>query len=179
MKIIFLGPQGSGKSTQAKSLAEFLGVPYIEMSQLLRIKMDGTDSDAIAINKAMQEGTLVPDQIVTRLLHERLEDLDCKNGYILDGFPRSKEQLEGLPLGIDKVFYITLTDEQSIERLLKRGRADDSEQIIRRRLDIYHDLTEPVLLYFNEKGILTEINGEPSIEEISQEIKSIIKNDKE
>ncbi len=179
MKIIFLGPPGSGKSTQAKLLAEHIGAPYIEMSQLLRIKMDGSDSDAIAIKKAMKEGTLVPDKIVIRLLHERLENPDCKNGYILDGFPRSKEQLEGLPAGIEKVFYITLTDGQSIERLLKRGRVDESAQIIKRRLDIYHDLTEPVLHHFKDLGILTEVDGEPSIEEINQKIKSIVKNGKE
>lgn len=178
MKIIFLGPQGSGKSTQAKMLSKSLKLPYIEMSQLLRAKMGSANNDAKAITKAMDQGTLVPDNIVIRSLHQRLENPDCTMGYILDGFPRSREQLVGLPGGVSKVFYITISDEEALTRLLKRGRIDDSEQIIKKRLNVYHDLTEPVLKYFREKGLLKEINGERTIEKINKGIESIIKDDK-
>src|SRR3989344_6514320 len=177
MKIIFLGPQGSGKSTQAKMLADYLSVPYVEMGQLLRDKMNDTDQDAKVIRTAMETGTLVADNKITiRTLNQRLSKPDYAKGFILDGYPRNDEQVRNLPEGIDMVFYINIPDDEAVERLLKRGRTDDTPEVIRKRLETYHQETEPILSYFKQKGILAEIDGTPSIEEVDADIKMRIKN---
>ena len=176
MKIIFLGPQGSGKSTQAKMLADYLSVPYVEMGQLLRDKMNDTDQDAKVIRTAMETGTLVADNKITiRTLNQRLSKPDYAKGFILDGYPRNDEQVRNLPEGIDMVFYINIPDDEAVERLLKRGRTDDTPEVIRKRLETYHQETEPILSYFKQKGILAEIDGTPSIEEVDADIKMRIK----
>ncbi len=170
MKVLFLGPQGSGKSTQAKLVAEKLAVPYIEMGQLLREKASGNDTEAGDIRQALEAGNLVADPITVKALHDRLAKRDCQNGYVLDGYPRNYAQLEGLPAGIDKVFYIQIPDDESVKRLINRGRVDDSLDVITQRLAVFHKETEPLLAYFRQEGILFEINGQRTIDEIHQEI---------
>ena len=174
MKIIFLGIQGSGKSTQAKIAAEKLSLPYIETSQLLREKSKGADGDAKKIAEALDRGNLVPDEITIRILKERLEKADCKKGYILDGYPRNDDQFQNLDSDIDKVFYVAVSDVETIKRLSKRGRHDDTGQALKRRMDLYHRKTEPMLDKFIEKGILEEVDGERTIEAIAKDIESRI-----
>src|SRR3990167_11186800 len=172
MKIIFLGIQGSGKSTQAKIAAEKLSLPYIETSQLLREKSKGEDEDAKRITEALDKGNLVPNEITIRTLKERLEKPDCRQGYILDGYPRNEEQFQNLDSDIDKVFYVAVSDEEAIRRLSKRGRHDDTGQALKRRMELYHKETEPMLDKFRNEGILEEVDGERSIEEIAKDIES-------
>lgn len=176
MKIIFLGPQGSGKSTQAKMVAGELSLPYIDMGQLFRDKAKETDQDAGDIRQALEQGNLVPDSIATKTLQERLSQADCKNGFVLDGYPRNYAQLEGLPNDIDKVFYIDVPDDIAVKRLIDRARYDDSLNIITRRLQLYHRETEPLLTYFRQEKIIEEINGEKEIGEIHRQIMSRLKN---
>lgn len=175
-KIIFLGAQGSGKSTQAKMLAEKLNVPYIEMGQLLRDKSQDDDKEAGEIREALEVGNLVPDNITIKIMKDRIAKNDCKNGFVLDGYPRNYAQIEGLPQGIDKVFYILVTDNEGIKRLIDRGRNDDSLDVITRRLELYHKETEPLLTYFRQQGIIEEIDGERSRGAIHQEIVSKLSN---
>lgn len=170
MRIIILGPQGSGKSTQAKLLAAKLAVPYIEMGQLLRDKMQGNRQEAGEIRQALEVGDLVPDQITVKILHERLFKKDCQRGYVLDGYPRNYAQLEGLPKDIDKILNIEIPDQEAIARLIKRGRHDDRLDTIARRLDLYHKETKPLLTYFRQEGILEEVDGHATIDKIHQEI---------
>ena len=170
MKIIFLGPQGSGKSTPAKMLAEKLNVPYIEMGQLLRDKKEGTDEDAKQIRDAMETGVLVTNEITMHVLDQRLKEQDTQNGFVLDGYPRNQEQMASVPEDIDQVLYVKVPDEEAVERLLKRQRADDTPDVIRKRLDVYHQETEPLLEDFSKKGILLEIDGMPTIEQIHEDI---------
>ncbi len=177
MRIIFLGPQGSGKSTQAKMLAENLNIPYIEMGQLLRDKMNANDQDAIEIRKDMQTGNLVPNEITVRTLNQRIAEHDCQNGFILDGYPRNEVQIQKLPEGIDKVLYINIPDEEAISRLSKRERTDDTPKLIKTRLDVFHSETEPLLSYFKEKGILAEIDGSGSIDKVQEEIRKLVKDE--
>ena len=172
MKIIFLGIQGSGKSTQAKIAAEKLNLPYIETSQLLREKRAQEDEDAERIAEALDVGNLVPNEITIRILKERLEKPDCQKGYILDGYPRNDNQFQNLDPDIDKVFYVAVSDEETIRRLSKRARHDDTGQALKRRMELYHKETEPMLDKFREKGILKEVDGERSIEEIAEDIES-------
>lgn len=176
-KIIFLGGQGSGKSTQAKMLAQKLGLPYIEMGQLLRDKSKEDDTEAGDIRQALEIGNLVPDQIAIKTLKERLKANDCQNGFVLDGYPRNYAQIEGLPNDIDKVFYIKVSDQEAISRLIQRGRHDDSLDVITRRLELYHSETEPLLTYFEQAKVLREINGERPIDQIHEDIIKIINNE--
>lgn len=176
MKYIFLGPQGSGKSTQAKLLAEKLNLPYIEMSQLLREKLNDEDEDAIIIKKAFAVGNLVPPSLVVHTLNQKLQEI--KNGYVLDGFPRNLTQLQGFKDTVDKIFYVTVSDEEAIRRLVLRKREDDSPQIIARRLQLYHQETEPLLEKLKEQKLLAEINGERPIEIIANEIAKVVNESK-
>ena len=176
MKIIFLGIQGSGKSTQAKIAAEKLSLPYIETSQLLREKSNGEDEDAKRITEALDRGNLVPNEITIRTLKERLEKPDCRQGYILDGYPRNEEQFQNLDDDINRVFYVAVSDEEAIRRLSKRARHDDTGEALKRRMDLYHLQTEPVLDKFRDEGILEEIDGERTIEEIAKDIESKVLN---
>ena len=172
MKIIFLGIQGSGKSTQARLLSEKLSLPYIETSQLLREKKAQENGDAERIAEALDKGNLVPNEITIGILKDRLEKSDCQQGYILDGYPRNDDQFQNLEPDIDKVFYVAVSDEETIRRLSKRRRHDDTGQALKRRMELYHKETEPMLDKFRDKGILKEIDGERTIDEIAKDIES-------
>lgn len=176
-KIIFLGAQGSGKSTQAKLLSQKLGLSYIEMGQIFRDKAQKNDPDSGEIRQALNKGNLVPDHIAIKSLKERVAKRDCQNGYVLDGYPRNYAQLEGLEENIDKVFYIKIPENIGLKRLIDRARYDDNLDVITRRLEVYRQETEPVLAYFRQKGILEEIDGQKSIEEVHQDIVSKLANE--
>jgi len=170
MKIIFLGSQGSGKSTQAKLAAKKLKLPVIEMGQLFRDKAASQDSESFQIKRALEVGVLVPDEIAIKTLQSRISQSDCGSGYILDGYPRNYAQIEGLEKDIDKVFYIKVSDQEGIQRLIRRARDDDNLPVVTKRLQVYHELTEPLLSYFRQRGILEEINGDRTIEEVAEDI---------
>lgn len=177
MKYVFLGSQGSGKSTQARLLAEKLHIPYIEMGQLLRERSKENDELSHKINKALDAGNIVENQITINLLKSIITKNDYLKGYVLDGYPRNNIQLQALEPNISKAFYIKVSDEVAIKRLSKRGRHDDTSQALINRLNIYHRETEPLLGNFKEKGILIEINGERSIEEIHIDILNRVVNE--
>ena len=113
---------------------------------------------------------MVPDEIAIKTLHDRLLKADCAKGYVLDGYPRNYAQLEGLEKDINKVFNIKLSDHEGIKRSIERARTDDNLQVLTRRLELYHQKTEPLLAYFRQKGILEEIDGNRSIEEVARDI---------
>ena len=144
----------------------------VRASELLREKSEGEDEDAKRITEALDRGNLVPNEITIRTLKERLEKPDCQKGYILDGYPRNDDQFQNLDSDIDKVFYVAVSDEETIKRLSKRGRHDDTGQALKRRMELYHSETEPMLDKFRDKGILEKIDGERTIEEIAEDIES-------
>ena len=170
MKILILGPQGSGKSTQAKLLAEKLNYPHIEMGQLLREAVKEKTEDSGKICPYLEKGTLAPFELTVKILKSRLSKEDCRQNYVLDGFPRNMGQVELFDPPLDKVFYLTLADGNAIKRLSKRGRVDDTPEVIKKRLDIFHSQTEPVLDYFKKKGILEEVDGSPDIQTIFDDL---------
>jgi adenylate kinase len=176
MKIIVLGGQGSGKSTQANLLAKELNIPHIEMGQLLRDKSKDNDDVADKIRQSLESGRLVSDEITTNTLTQKISNPPFNNGFVLDGYPRNNTQMTVLPRDIYKVFYIKVSDTEAIQRLLKRGRADDNKDLISKRLKIYHDQTEPLLDNFKKQNLLLEINGERTIKEIHTDIMSKIKS---
>lgn len=164
--------QGSGKSTQAKMLADKLNIPYIEMGQLLRNRAQQEDETGRQIKKALDEGILVPDEITIALLKEKLASKEAEDGFVLDGYPRNETQLSTLPESIDKVLYIKVSDTEAQSRLTKRARHDDTPELIKKRIEIYYKDTDPLLEYFRSKNFLEEINGEKSIEEVNSEIEN-------
>lgn len=162
--------QGSGKSTQAKILSQKLNVPYVEMGQVLRDKSQEESEIGHKIKQALETGVLVDNQITIQALNEKLKGDGFKNGFVLDGYPRNQQQLENLPEGIDKVFYIKVSKEENLKRLTSRGRHDDTPDLIEKRIEIYLKETEPLLQHFNNLHLLEEVNGERSIEEIAADL---------
>ncbi len=168
MKIIFLGIQGSGKSTQAKILSEKFNLPYVEMGQLLRDRLKEQSPEADQIRQALESGNLVPNQITINTLNNKLKDPQYNQGLVLDGYPRNDTQLKSLPGKFDKVIYIELPKEEAIKRLALRARGDDTPEVIERRVALFFDQTQPIIDFFRQEGILTAIDGKPSIEEVTE-----------
>lgn len=174
LNLILMGPPGAGKGTQAKLLAKRAGIPQIATGDILREAVASASELGKRVKAIMESGALVPDEIVIDIARERLAREDCVPGFVLDGFPRTGEQaqaLEGLleELGREpvRVANLQVPDEVLRQRILDRGegRADDTEETINRRLEVYHRETAPVLDYF--RSALTEIDGVGTIEEIS------------
>lgn len=161
-----IGSQGSGKSTQADLLAQYLNVPKISTGDIFR-KLP-------QVSEILNAGKLVDDQITAEIVKNRLSQEDCQNGFIMDGYPRTKEQLNIFDPGFDKVIYLKVPDEEVIKRLLSRGRQDDTEELIKVRLDLYKQHTQPLLDYYDQKGNLMEIDGIGDIQGIQDEIKKQI-----
>lgn len=171
MKILLIGPQGSGKSTQAKSLSEFLKVPFISVGDIFRkISLEDTEQGK-RIKKILEGGQLVDDQTTSEIIRETLKDRDYQNGFVVDGYPRTEEQLRSYDPGFDKIFYLDVPEEEVIRRLLARGRSDDSYDLIKTRLDLYYKQTQPLLDYYKNNGKLIHIDGTGSIEKVQDEIR--------
>lgn len=174
MKILLIGPQGSGKSTQADLLADYLKVPKITVGDIFRKIAQEENDLGERIRQILAQGQLVDDVTTSRIVKERLEESDCQNGFVLDGYPRTLEQARIFDPGFNKVFYLKLDREKVLERLLKRGRDDDTEELIKTRLNLYYNQTQPLLDYYENRGNLVEVNGEDSIEEVFERIKSYL-----
>lgn len=172
MKILLIGPQGSGKSTQGKMLADYLQIPYISTGDIFRrIAAEGSE-EGKKIKQTIETGILVDDQTTARLLGERIKQTDCQSGFILDGYPRNLEQVRLVSkLNFDKVLYINVSEQAVMGRLLKRGREDDTEGSIRLRLAQYKEQTQPLLDYYKNQGILVEVSGMGDIQKVQDEIK--------
>ena len=170
MNFVLLGPPGSGKSTQAKMLADLLNIPCLTVGNLLSYISKGDTKEGKEIKEAMEKGTLVDDDLTLKILNEQLKSSSYENGVVIDGFPRNVEQAQDFDFKLDKVLYINVTDEENKKRLLKRGRKDDTLDVVKRRLGVYYTETKPVLDFYKEKGILLEIDGEREIEKIHKDI---------
>ena len=181
MRIVLLGPPGSGKGTQAAQLKVRLQVPHISTGDLLRAAVKAGTPLGLKAKAAMDAGELVSDELVLGLIEERLGQPDIADGYILDGFPRNLVQAEALDallarLGqpVDRALELTVDEEQIVQRLAKRaaeeGRSDDTEEVVRNRLAVYHQQTAPVTGYYAERGLLVEVNGMGDIEAVNQRL---------
>ncbi len=174
MKILFVGPQGAGKSTQGKVLADFLKVPYISTGDIFRELSTQDNELANRVKSIMSAGNLVDDQTTSEIVKERLQKPDLKNGFIFDGYPRTLKQVEYFDPGFDKVVYLKVDDSESKRRLLERGREDDTDELIEQRLKVYHQLTDPILDYYQSQGNLITIDATQNIDEISLKLKEIL-----
>ncbi len=184
MNVLVLGPQGSGKGTQAKRIAAEREIPHVSTGEMFRALDDGTPLGR-EVNGIMARGDLVPDEITIQMIRERLAEDDARSGFILDGFPRNLAQAEALDqmlteIGrtLDAVFFFDLDDETAKERALGRardeGRIDDSPDSIARRLALYHEQTKPVVEYYRATGKLVPLRASRSIDEVSTEIEKAL-----
>lgn len=168
MNIIILGPVGSGKSTQAKFLADLFSIPVLSGGDVAYYASQGIGGEEI--RDIMAKGELLPDELMLRLMNDHLKGEEHSEGTIIDGFPRTLIEARMFTWPVDRVIYINISDDEAIKRLLNRGRMDDKLEIIKNRLEIYHKETEPVLDYYKEKGLLLEVDGGKNPEEVSMQI---------
>jgi adenylate kinase len=172
MKIILIGIQGSGKSTQGNLLSEKLNIPYLSTGHIFReIAKEKTPAGRY-IKETMNAGYLIPDEKTLEVVSEYLSRAEYEKGYILDGFPRTSTQAEAFANGINKVVYLRVSDQEALRRIAgrKETREDETPRAIQKRIELFHMFTEPVLDYYQKKGILVEVDGEQSIEDILKEI---------
>lgn len=187
MELILLGAPGSGKGTQGERLAAHFGIPKLSTGDALRAAVKAGTELGRKAKAVMDAGELVANEIVYGIVEERLSQPDAHNGFILDGFPRNTAQAEVLDqmlvrLGeraIDYAVHLHVTDEEIIKRLLdraqKEGRADDKEDVIRHRIDVYNAETSPLIEFYKTRGKLVTVPGVGSLDEIFQRILDVLK----
>lgn len=181
MIIILFGAPGVGKGTQAVILAEKLGVAHLSTGDAFRAAIKNQTPVGQLAQEYVSAGKLVPDDIVAKIVEEAMRNEAFANGCILDGFPRTRAQAEALEgmlsakgAEISKVVNIAVDDSTIIARLLQRGRADDQEEIIRHRLNVYNDETAPLLDFYGGKGLLTTIDGIGEVDDVNTRILAAI-----
>lgn len=167
MKIILLGPTGSGKGTQADFISKLLRLKHIEAGEILRKEAKKNK----LIKKIMEQGRLIPDKHVIRIINNKTRNY---NNFILDGFPRTLKQSKSLKFIPDLVLFLDVKKENIVKRLLLRKRFDDNKKNIETRYKIYLKQTIPVVKYFNHKKVLIKVNGNPKIKDVSKDIKKIL-----
>ena len=182
-RLIFLGPPGAGKGTQAQILSENHQIPHVSTGDILRNAVAQKTPLGKQAKNYMDNGELVPDALILDLIQDRLSYKDTVNGWILDGFPRNvnqaaflEELLTKLNQSADCVLNLEVPDKVLVDRLLDRKRKDDNEETIRRRLEVYHRDTVPVISYYQEKETLKTIDGNKSMEEVSKSLSEAIGN---
>lgn len=212
MKIIMLGAPGAGKGTQAKKIAAKYGIPHISTGDIFRANIKNGTELGLKAKSYMDAGGLVPDEITIGMLLDRIHQADCENGYVLDGFPRTIPQAEGLTEAlkkngesIDFAVNVDVPDENIISRMSGRRaclncgatyhivynapkkegvcdacgqelvlREDDKPKTVKKRLDVYHDQTQPLIDYYKKEGVLAEVDGTKDMEEVFQNIAAIL-----
>lgn len=180
-RLIFLGPPGAGKGTQAQILAENHQIPHVSTGDILRAAVAQQTPLGKQAKDFMARGELVPDTLILDLIQDRLSYDDAVAGWILDGFPRNvnqaaflEELLDKLSQSADCVLNLEVPDEVLVERLLARKRKDDNESTIRRRLEVYHKDTVPVINFYQTRATLKTINGNQTMEEVTQALNRAI-----
>ena len=180
-RMVLLGPPGAGKGTQAARIAERLGIPAISTGDIFRANVAGATELGTQAKAYMDKGEYVPDSITNAMVADRIAQDDCENGFLLDGYPRTTAQvgeldsmLKASGLALDVVVEITADAEAVIARLLKRageqGRADDTEPVIRRRLEVYAESTAPLADLYAERDLLVQVDGMGEIDVVTGRI---------
>jgi len=174
MKVILLGIQGAGKSTQGSLLSKKLGVPYLSTGHIFRQLAKEHTPLGRYIKETMNAGYLIPDSKTLDIVTEYLMRPEYKKGYILDGFPRTIKQAKDFKNGTDQAVYLKVSDKEALWRLAGRseedGREDDTLKAIFRRIELFHKFTQPVIEHYHKKGLLFEVNGEQPIDKITRKI---------
>lgn len=181
MRIVFIGPPGAGKGTQAERMIETYRLAHLSTGDMLRAARDARTEVGVKAEGYMSTGQLVPDDIIVAIIRDRLEQPDCRAGYLLDGFPRTIAQAEALDAMLEKrgtpldaVLQLDVPEEELFRRLAGRGRADDKPEVIRQRLVAYRQQTEPLLDYYRRGGTLQRIDGLGTVDEIFQRVRQVL-----
>ncbi|MEZ4748772.1 MAG: adenylate kinase [Calditrichia bacterium] len=176
-QLILIGGPGAGKGTQASRLKQKLDIPHISTGEILRSEVAKGTQLGQQVTGIMKSGGLVADSIVLALIDKRLKEPDTKNGFILDGFPRTIAQAKGLELILEHrgntdiiVVFLDTSDDEMYRRLMGRGRADDSVATVRSRIDKYHAETRDAINYYREKGVLLRIDGNQDMDSVTVDI---------
>lgn len=180
MRLLFVGPPGSGKGTQAVRVAEALGIPHISTGEMFRAHVSGGTELGKQVKALMEAGEYVPDEITGEMLAERLTHADAARGFILDGFPRTVPQAELLDAllaetPLDRVVLLAVNEGELTERMFSRGRADDTVETIRRRLEVYEGQTAPLLDLYGPRGLIEQVDGSGDIDEITGRIMAALR----
>lgn len=181
MRLVLMGPPGAGKGTQAKVVAANLGVPAISTGDIFRANVSEGTPLGLEAKRYMDAGDYVPDEITNGMVRDRVGQQDAARGFLLDGYPRTVAQVEELDSmladsgsRLDAVVVLTVDDEELVQRLLNRaqveGRADDTEEVIRHRQDVYNEQTEPLLAVYADRDLLVRVDGMGQVDEVSGRI---------
>jgi adenylate kinase len=181
MRLILMGPPGAGKGTQAKVIAGRLGIPAISTGDIFRANVSQQTPLGVEAKRYMDAGDYVPDEVTNAMVRSRIAEPDAEPGFLLDGYPRTVAQVEELDSmlaesnqSIDAVVVLTVDRDEVVQRLLKRaeieGRADDTEDVVRRRQEIYAEQTAPLLEVYADRGLLIEVDGMGSVDEVSARV---------
>jgi adenylate kinase len=187
MRLVFLGPPGAGKGTQAEILVKRYAIPQLSTGDMLRAAVAAKTPMGLAAKEIMDRGDLVSDEVVNAIVSERLDGPDCANGFILDGFPRTLAQAEALEamlveknIALDAVLELQADPDALVARIVNRAavsggaRADDNEQVLRNRLDVYNELTAPLVAYYGGKGLLKSVDGMADINTVTAAIAEVL-----
>lgn len=185
MRIVLMGPPGAGKGTQAVVIAEKLGIPHISTGDIFRANVTAGTALGVEAKRFMDAGEYVPDSVTNAMVRDRLAQADAAQGFLLDGYPRTLDQinelddiLTGLGAAVEHVVEITADTDEVVARLLNRaieqGRADDTEDVIRRRLEVYAEQTAPLTELYGSRGILVKVDGLGAVAEVTQRIESVL-----
>lgn len=179
MKLLFIGPPGAGKGTQASRVAERLGIPHVSTGEMFRHHVSNGTELGRKVEAIMAAGDYVPDEITVAMLKERIAEPDAVDGYILDGFPRTVPQVEALDEligrgGLDNVVVFEVIEDELTDRMLSRGRDDDTEETIRNRFKVYSDQTQPLLDVYEARGLTISVSGMGEMDEITDRIVEVL-----
>ena len=187
MRLILLGPPGAGKGTQAQILVQTYGIPQLSTGDMLRAAIAAKTPLGLEAKAIVDRGDLVSDAIVSGIISDRMDEPDCAKGFILDGFPRTIAQADALThmldrkgLHLDAVIEIKASADILVERIINRAResggarADDNEEVLRKRLGVYEEQTAPLVKYYTERGLLKSVDGMQPIEEVTAAIRQAL-----
>ncbi len=180
MRLLFIGPPGAGKGTQAQRVAERLGIPHVSTGEMFRAHVSEGTHLGRRVDEIMRAGEYVPDEITVEMLEGRIAQPDAEAGFILDGFPRTAGQAVALDellgeYGLDRVVVFEVDEEELVERLLARGRNDDTEETIRHRFKVYLDQTQPLLDLYDSRGIAVRVDGVGNQDEVTERILRVLR----
>lgn len=180
-RLLLIGPPGSGKGTQAARLAETFGVPAVSTGDIFRANVKNGTALGLEAKSYMDAGEYVPDSLTNAIVHDRLQEVDASGGFLLDGYPRTAEQVAELDrllasdgTSLDAVVQLVADPDEVVRRLLKRavdqGRADDTEEVIRHRMALYEEQTAPLLGIYGSRGLVTKVDALGDVDEVTSRI---------